>query len=75
MERWRSRFGVPSSMAEHEGSPGVAVVTGASSRIGRALARQFVSHGFDVLIAAEEPAIHVTADGLGGSGTCHAHAG
>jgi short-subunit dehydrogenase len=35
----------------------LAVVTGASTGIGRALAQEFVDHGFDVVIAAEEPAI------------------
>jgi short-subunit dehydrogenase len=39
----------------------LAVVTGASTGIGRALAREFVEHGFDVVIAAEEPAIHEAA--------------
>jgi len=33
------------------------VVTGASTGIGRALAKEFVDHGFDVVIAADEPAI------------------
>lgn len=39
----------------------LAVVTGASTGIGRALAKEFVDHGFDVVIAAEEPAIHEAA--------------
>jgi short-subunit dehydrogenase len=44
------------------------VVTGASSGIGYELARQFVEHGFDTVIAAEDPAIaeaaqHLAADG------------
>jgi short-subunit dehydrogenase len=30
-----------------------AVITGASSGIGRELARQFATHGFDLLITAE----------------------
>jgi short-subunit dehydrogenase len=39
----------------------LAVVTGASTGIGRALAREFAQHGFDVVIAAEEPAVHDAA--------------
>ena len=46
----------------------LAVVTGASTGIGRALAREFVEHGFDVVVAAEEPAIHDVAAELGESG-------
>ncbi|SFB73680.1 Short-chain dehydrogenase [Nocardioides terrae] len=32
-------------------------MTGASTGIGRALAKEFVDHGFDIVIAADEPAI------------------
>ena len=32
----------------------LAVITGASSGIGRELARQFATHGFDVIVAAED---------------------
>jgi uncharacterized protein len=42
----------------------LAVVTGASTGIGRALAKEFVDHGFDVVIAAEEPQIHEAAADL-----------
>ncbi|MDH2415307.1 SDR family NAD(P)-dependent oxidoreductase [Nocardioides sp. CER19] len=42
----------------------LAVVTGASTGIGRALAQEFVDHGFDVVIAAEEPAINEAAAAL-----------
>jgi short-subunit dehydrogenase len=45
-------------------TPPLAVVTGASTGIGRALAKEFVDHGFDVVIAAEEPAIHQAAADL-----------
>jgi short-subunit dehydrogenase len=38
-----------------------AVVTGASSGIGRELAREFATNGFDLLIAAEDDAIATTA--------------
>jgi short-subunit dehydrogenase len=41
----------------HQTPAPLAVVTGASTGIGRALAKEFVDHGFDVVIAAEEPAI------------------
>jgi len=42
----------------------LAVVTGASSGIGRALARRFAEHGHDVVIAAEDEAITTVADEL-----------
>lgn len=38
-----------------------ALVTGASSGIGRELAREFAEHGFDLVITAEDPAIHQAA--------------
>jgi short-subunit dehydrogenase len=46
--------------ASHSSTPGrsFAVVTGASSGIGYELARQFAEHDFDLLIAAEDTAIH-----------------
>jgi len=44
----------------------LAVVTGASSGIGRSLVTQFASHGFDVIAAAEDVAIEgVAAAGAG----------
>jgi NAD(P)-dependent dehydrogenase (short-subunit alcohol dehydrogenase family) len=46
----------------------LAVVTGASSGIGRELARQFVEGGFDVLIAAEDCVIADAAQDLNGRG-------
>jgi short-subunit dehydrogenase len=42
----------------------LAVVTGASSGIGRELARQFVEHGFDVLVSAEDSELAAAADEL-----------
>jgi uncharacterized protein len=41
-----------------------AIVTGASTRIGLELARECAKHGFDLLIAANEPEIHVAAEAL-----------
>ena len=42
----------------------LAVVTGASSGIGQSLARQFVAHDFDVVVAAEDAAIDESAASL-----------
>src|SRR5215212_2437986 len=55
--------GLPDVMAPGIPSQGrpLAVVTGASTGIGRALAREFAEHDFDIVIAAEEEAIHETA--------------
>lgn len=44
----------------------LAIVTGASSGIGFELARQFVDHHFDVIIAAEDEGIFKAADMLKG---------
>ncbi|CAM3697020.1 SDR family NAD(P)-dependent oxidoreductase [Nocardioides zeicaulis] len=51
---------VPSPGSAREGRP-LAVVTGASSGIGLELARQFVQHDFDVVVAAEDAEIAVAA--------------
>jgi uncharacterized protein len=48
---------------EDTGRP-FAVVTGASSGIGRELAAQFAEHGYDVLVTAEEAEIALAADDL-----------
>jgi uncharacterized protein len=50
-----------------EGRP-LAVVTGASTGIGYELARQCVGHGFDVIVAADEPAIQRAAQDFKGNG-------
>ncbi len=47
----------------HNGNP-LALVTGASTGIGWALARQFVDHGYDVVIAADDEAVFDAAAGL-----------
>jgi short-subunit dehydrogenase len=48
----------------HMNSRPLAVVTGASSGIGRELAVLCGQHGFDLVVAADEPAIHQTAQML-----------
>lgn len=46
----------------------LALVTGGSSGIGLALAKQFTDHDFDVVIAAEDDGVHEAARSLAGSG-------
>ncbi|MGY4642330.1 SDR family NAD(P)-dependent oxidoreductase [Cellulomonas sp. URHB0016] len=46
----------------------LAVVTGASSGIGRAMADTFAQHGFDVLLTAEDDDVHRAASEVGGQG-------
>jgi short-subunit dehydrogenase len=46
----------------------LAAVTGASSGIGFELAKQFAQHDFDLIVAAEDDAIHTAAAELAGLG-------
>jgi short-subunit dehydrogenase len=46
----------------------LALVTGASTGIGRALAQEFVDHGFDVVVVADEARIHDAAADLSTGG-------
>jgi uncharacterized protein len=43
---------------ESNSTRALALVTGASSGIGRELAKQFAEHGFDLIVAAEDDDIH-----------------
>ncbi len=54
-------------MTTTENKP-LAVVTGASSGIGRELAKQFASHGFDLVINAEDGGIDDAGAELGATG-------
>jgi uncharacterized protein len=46
----------------------LALVTGASSGIGLALATEFVQHDYDLVVCADDEAIHQAAEALGVSG-------
>jgi short-subunit dehydrogenase len=46
---------------DHDGGRRLALITGASSGIGLELARQFASHGYDLVIAAEDEGIQTAA--------------
>jgi short-subunit dehydrogenase len=54
-------------MDQHAETP-LALVTGASTGIGRALAQQFADDGFDVIVVADEDRIHEAARELQGTG-------
>jgi short-subunit dehydrogenase len=60
--------GYLSGMTSPTKTPPLALVTGASTGIGRALAEEFVNHGFDVVITADEPGIREAAAELAASG-------
>jgi short-subunit dehydrogenase len=62
------RRGYLSGMTSPTETSPLALVTGASTGIGRALAQEFVNHGFDVVIAADEPEIRDAAAELAASG-------
>lgn len=51
-----------------QASRSLALVTGASSGIGRELAKQFAEHEFDVIVAAEDDGISTVARALEGLG-------
>jgi uncharacterized protein len=46
----------------------LAVVTGASSGIGRELARQFADHGYDLVITADDAELSAAAGELSAGG-------
>jgi short-subunit dehydrogenase len=50
------------------GAKGLALVTGASSGIGFELAKLFSEDGYDVVVAADDDAIHASAEKLGSAG-------
>jgi short-subunit dehydrogenase len=58
----------PRSSSKTDGSCRLAIVTGASSGIGLELAKCCARDGFDLVIAADEPAIHDVAASLRSTG-------
>lgn len=63
----RDRFNPTEFNMSLDGRP-LAVVTGASTGIGYELAKQCASHGFDVIVVADEPAIERAAQAIKGDG-------
>ncbi|HEY3911685.1 MAG TPA: SDR family NAD(P)-dependent oxidoreductase [Stellaceae bacterium] len=53
---------MPDESERPDGLRPIAVVTGASTGIGLELAKQCAQNGFDLLIAADEPAVHEAAE-------------
>jgi short-subunit dehydrogenase len=51
-------------MSTHIDRPGLAVVTGASTGIGRAFAHLLAGEGYDLVLAADEPEVHDVAGTL-----------
>lgn len=54
-------WGTARGMDDNATTRPLALVTGASTGIGLALARQFAQHGFDLIVCAEEDELHVAA--------------
>jgi short-subunit dehydrogenase len=64
----RGASGSASAMADTTSTKPLAVVTGASSGIGRELAKQFATNGYDLVIAAEDAELDEAALELRGLG-------
>lgn len=64
MDQTTAISGSSSSTTTGAATRPLALVTGASTGIGRELARLFVEHGYDVVVAAENDALHAAADEL-----------
>jgi short chain dehydrogenase len=62
-QRLEARLMSETTVKETAGRP-LAVVTGASSGIGRELAAQFAEKGYDLVVAAEDERIEVAREGI-----------